>query len=155
VSLFEFIDAEKAHFPISLLCRIVGVSKSGYYAWKSRPPSKRSREDAALTNKSREVHQRSRETYGRIPAGARRAARSRGTLRPQASSSADAQSRPARLRARPEEDHQPRSSCRSGSRSREEGLPCHLAEPPVDGGHHLRPDTRRLPVPRFRARGLL
>jgi hypothetical protein len=58
VSLFGFIDAEKAHFPVSLLCRMVGVSKSGYYAWKSRPPSKRSREDAALTNKIREVHQR-------------------------------------------------------------------------------------------------
>jgi hypothetical protein len=52
VSLFGFIDAEKAHFPVSLLCRMVGVSKSGYYAWKSRPPSKRSREDAALTKRS-------------------------------------------------------------------------------------------------------
>ena len=43
---------------------MVGVSKSGYYAWKSRPPSKRDREDAALTEKIREVHERSRETYG-------------------------------------------------------------------------------------------
>jgi hypothetical protein len=40
------------------------VSKSGYYAWRSRPPSKRSREDYALTQKIREVHLRSRETYG-------------------------------------------------------------------------------------------
>ena len=40
------------------------VSKSGYYAWRSRAPSKRSREDYALTQKIREVHRRSRETYG-------------------------------------------------------------------------------------------
>jgi putative transposase len=40
------------------------VSKSGYYAWRSRPPSKRSREDAVLTEKIREIHSRSRETYG-------------------------------------------------------------------------------------------
>jgi putative transposase len=43
---------------------MVGVSKSGYYAWKARPSSKRSREDATLTERIVEVHQRSRETYG-------------------------------------------------------------------------------------------
>lgn len=64
MSLFGFIDADKACFPISLLCRMVGVSKSGYYAWKARPPSKRNREDASLTERIVEVHQRSRETYG-------------------------------------------------------------------------------------------
>jgi hypothetical protein len=32
VSRFRFVGAEKAHFPVSLLCRMVGVSKSGYYA---------------------------------------------------------------------------------------------------------------------------
>ena len=64
MSLFGFVDAEKAHFPVSLLCKMVGLSKSGYYAWKSRPPSKRSREDAALTERIVEVHRRSRETYG-------------------------------------------------------------------------------------------
>ncbi|MDP9485181.1 MAG: IS3 family transposase [Actinomycetota bacterium] len=64
VNLFRFVDAERAHLPISLLCRMLGVSRSGYYAWRERPPSKRSREDATLTEKIREVHQRSRETYG-------------------------------------------------------------------------------------------
>jgi len=64
MSRFRFVDAEKARFPVSLLCKTVGVSKSGYYAWRDRPPSKRSREDAVLTEKIREVHQRSRETYG-------------------------------------------------------------------------------------------
>jgi putative transposase len=64
MSSFRLIDAEKARFPVSMLCRVLKVSKSGYYAWKRRPPSKRSREDAALTQKIREVHQRSRQTYG-------------------------------------------------------------------------------------------
>jgi putative transposase len=43
---------------------MLGVSKSGYYAWRSRPPSNRSREDATLTEKIREIHSRSRQTYG-------------------------------------------------------------------------------------------
>jgi hypothetical protein len=43
---------------------MLGVSRSGYYAWKSRPPSMRSRQDAALTARIREIHQRSRQTYG-------------------------------------------------------------------------------------------
>ena len=64
MSRFRFVDAEKARFPVSLLCRTVGVSKSGYYAWRGRPPSKRSREDAALAEKIREIHERSRQTYG-------------------------------------------------------------------------------------------
>lgn len=40
------------------------MSRSGYYAWRDRPPSKRSREDAALTDKIHEIHKRSRGTYG-------------------------------------------------------------------------------------------
>jgi putative transposase len=46
------------------LCRMLGVSKSGYYAWRGRPPSKRTRQDALLIEKIREVHRRSRQTYG-------------------------------------------------------------------------------------------
>lgn len=64
MSRFRFVDAEKARFPVSLLCRMVGASKSGYYAWKTRLPSKRTREDAALTERIVEVHRRSSETYG-------------------------------------------------------------------------------------------
>jgi putative transposase len=64
VSAYRLIDAEKANYPISLLCRVLGVSRSGYYDWKDRPPSKRNRDNAALTEKIREVHDRSRRTYG-------------------------------------------------------------------------------------------
>ena len=67
MSLFRFVDAQKARFlPVLLLCRVLGVSKSGYYAsWRQRPPSRRSRLDAALAEKIHEVHERSRRTtYG-------------------------------------------------------------------------------------------
>ena len=58
--LFRLIDAEKASYPVSLLCRVLKVSRSGYYDWKDRPSSKRERENAALTEQIREVHERSR-----------------------------------------------------------------------------------------------
>jgi putative transposase len=64
VSCFRFIDAEKASYPLSVLCKVLRVSRSDYYDWKDRPPSRRSREDAALTSKIREIHERSRKTYG-------------------------------------------------------------------------------------------
>jgi putative transposase len=64
VNLFRFIDAERAYLPVALLCRMLGVSRSGYYAWRSRPPSMRSRQDATLTAKIHEIHRRSREIYG-------------------------------------------------------------------------------------------
>jgi putative transposase len=64
VRLFKLIEAEKANYPISLLCKVFGVSRSGYYGWKKRSPSKRSRENAELTERIREIHERSRGTYG-------------------------------------------------------------------------------------------
>jgi putative transposase len=64
VSAYKLIDAEKASFPVAVLCKVLSVSRSGYYDWRDRPPSRRSRQDAALTVKIYEIHQRSRETYG-------------------------------------------------------------------------------------------
>jgi putative transposase len=64
VSIYRFIDAEKASYPVSTLCRVLRISRSGYYEWKERPTSNRDRENATLTEWIREIHQRSRETYG-------------------------------------------------------------------------------------------
>ncbi len=64
MNIFRFIDAERACLPVALLCRMLGVSRSGYYGWRSRPPSKSSQEDIALAAKIHEIHRRSRETYG-------------------------------------------------------------------------------------------
>jgi putative transposase len=46
------------------MCRMLDVSASGYYAWRDREPSRRSREDAVLTKKIRDYHRLSRYTYG-------------------------------------------------------------------------------------------
>jgi transposase InsO family protein len=64
VSRFRFIDAEKAAYPIALLCRVLAVSRAGYYAWVRRGVSARTQADAELTGTIRQVHARSRATYG-------------------------------------------------------------------------------------------
>ena len=64
MSSYHLIEAEKTRFPVQFMCRMLGVSRSGYYGWRDRPLSRRSREDATLTERIREVHERSRRTYG-------------------------------------------------------------------------------------------
>jgi putative transposase len=64
VKAFRVIEAERACFPVSMLCKALEVSKSGYYAWKSRSSSRRIREAEALIERIREIHERSRQTYG-------------------------------------------------------------------------------------------
>jgi putative transposase len=61
---FAFIDAEKAHYPVDVLCAVLMVSRSGYYAWKARPASARARTDAGLAREIAASHARSRRTYG-------------------------------------------------------------------------------------------
>jgi putative transposase len=46
------------------MCQVLEVSTSGYYAWRNRPPSKRAQKDAMLTEKIRQIHDRSRGIYG-------------------------------------------------------------------------------------------
>ncbi|MBO0758293.1 MAG: IS3 family transposase, partial [Bradyrhizobiaceae bacterium] len=64
VHIFEFIDAEKTSFPIAFMCRRLGVSKAGYYAWKERPPSQRAVADTRLSKLIHQIHAGSRGTYG-------------------------------------------------------------------------------------------
>ncbi|WNG47962.1 hypothetical protein F0U60_30335 [Archangium minus] len=45
---FEFIDAQKAHFPVDFMCQQLGVSRSRYYAWKDRPEAERHKKDSVL-----------------------------------------------------------------------------------------------------------
>lgn len=61
---FRFVEAEKVHYPIRLICRCLAVSRSGYYAWRTRPPSARARSDARLRVEIAASHTASRRTYG-------------------------------------------------------------------------------------------
>lgn len=70
---FRFVDEHQAEYRVTDLCRVAGVSRSGFYAWRTRPPSARAAADAELTEVIREIHQNSRGTYG--------APRIRGQLR--------------------------------------------------------------------------
>jgi putative transposase len=63
--MFRLIHAEKATYHVRRMCRVLGVSVSGYYAWRARPPSRRSFEDAELTRAICRIHEASRGTYGR------------------------------------------------------------------------------------------
>lgn len=67
MSCYKLIDAEKASYPVSMLCRVLRVSRSGYYDWKVRLPSKRAKENEILIEKIREIHARSRGEPTAIP----------------------------------------------------------------------------------------
>lgn len=60
----------RAQYPLVLLCRIFEVSRSGYHAWRRRPPSKRTQENTRLKVAIQAAHVRTRQTYGpeRLPA---------------------------------------------------------------------------------------
>lgn len=62
--MFRFIAAERACHSVKMLCRVLGVSRSGFHAWAVRPPSPRAIADAALSERVRELHTASRRTYG-------------------------------------------------------------------------------------------
>ncbi len=64
MSAFVLIEAEKASHSVPRLCRMLDVSRSGYYAWRRRPPSERVRFDAVLLEKIETIHRNSRATYG-------------------------------------------------------------------------------------------
>ena len=64
MSCYRLIEAQKAHRPVSRLARVLGVARAGYYAWAGRPLSQRAVADQALTDQIRQIHARSRGTYG-------------------------------------------------------------------------------------------
>ena len=68
------MDAEKTHWPVKVMCRVLKVSRAGYYAWKKREESQRAAEDRRLGEIIRKSHEQSRKNYGspRIHADLRR-----------------------------------------------------------------------------------
>lgn len=64
MSVYRFVERERTTFPVRTMCRVLGVSPSGYWAWAKRPPSARALADQALTATIRDIHKDSRGTYG-------------------------------------------------------------------------------------------
>lgn len=61
---FAFIQAHATEHAVTMLCRVLRVSKAGYYAWVKRAPSTRATEDVALSARIRTIHEASGRTYG-------------------------------------------------------------------------------------------
>jgi transposase InsO family protein len=58
------VKANRATWKVATMCRVLGVSASGFYAWLKRAPSARTQSDARLTEQITAIHRRSRQTYG-------------------------------------------------------------------------------------------
>ena len=62
--MFSLIEAEKANFPVSVMCRVLGVNRTSFHDWQRRAPSDRALTDVWLTEKIKEIHAVSDGTYG-------------------------------------------------------------------------------------------
>lgn len=61
---YQFIEAHRQEFEVQVMCAVLDVSRSGYYAWRSRPASAREMADAGYVQEIRRIFEESRETYG-------------------------------------------------------------------------------------------
>jgi len=62
--IYRFIKAHQNKWPVKVMCRVLEVSTSGYYAWRDRPESLRSQANRVLLEQIRSAHKRGRGTYG-------------------------------------------------------------------------------------------
>lgn len=62
--IYPFIEAARSHYPVRRICRSLGVSPSGYYAWRQRPPSRRALANQALLVQIRAIHAETHQRYG-------------------------------------------------------------------------------------------
>lgn len=63
---YDFIRAHREQFGVRCMCQVFQVSRSGYYDWRDRKQSERSRRDAILLKAIRQIHQETQEAYGAI-----------------------------------------------------------------------------------------
>jgi transposase InsO family protein len=61
---FQFIDDHQREFPVNLMCQVLQVARSGFYAWRRRSPSATAERRTQLTEQIRQMHERSRAVYG-------------------------------------------------------------------------------------------
>ena len=61
---FGLVDGHREVWPVRVMCAVMGLSVSGYYAWRSRPESRRAASNRALLDDIRLIHAESSGTYG-------------------------------------------------------------------------------------------
>ena len=61
---FAFVEVEKARFPVAMMCRVLEVSRAGFYAWRTRPEAIRVGQDQRLAVEIASIHAESRRRYG-------------------------------------------------------------------------------------------
>ena len=61
---YACIDRRRNRYPVRMMCGLLSVSRSGYYAWRSRPESPRAKRDRELMSKIRRAHAKSNGVYG-------------------------------------------------------------------------------------------
>ena len=61
---FEWIKAHTKEFSVKIMCKVLKVSRAGYYAWCKRPESRRRKENRSLVVRIKAAHAKSRQTYG-------------------------------------------------------------------------------------------
>ena len=61
---YRCIHRRRSQYPVSMMCRVLRVSRSGYYAWQVRPESQRAKQNRELTRVIRRIHAESKQTYG-------------------------------------------------------------------------------------------
>jgi len=61
---YAFVAAHAQEYPVRVLCRVLGLARSGYYAWQQRPVSARTLQDRQITTQIQTIFQASRQTYG-------------------------------------------------------------------------------------------
>jgi putative transposase len=62
--VFAFIAAEKANYPVALMCRALEVNRTSFHDWERRPPSDRALQDAWLLEQIKGIHETKRRVYG-------------------------------------------------------------------------------------------
>jgi putative transposase len=63
---YAFVRAHQEQFPVTRMCQVLEISRSGYYEWRGREPSERSQRDEVLLTEIRKIHEQTKEAYGAI-----------------------------------------------------------------------------------------
>ena len=78
---FRFIEDRRADYPVTIMCVVLGVSPAGYYAWRSRPESRRSAANREIVDDIKQVHRDTSGRYGSPRIHAELKAQGRGVSR--------------------------------------------------------------------------